>query len=116
MPSTYVPAYPADHYLNRELSWLGFNARVLEEAADPTNPWLERLKFLSIFSTNLDEFFEVRVAGLQQQLYAGIEPQDMAADGLDPAQQLAAIDVRVRDLLAQQERLLHGEIVPGLAA
>ena len=116
MPSTYVPAFPPDHYLNRELSWLGFNARVLEEAADPTNPWLERLKFLSIFSTNLDEFFEVRVAGLQQQLYAGIEPQDMAADGMDPTQLLAAIDARVRELLAQQERLLHGEIVPGLAA
>ena len=116
MPTTYVPAFPADHYLNRELSWLGFNARVLEEAADPTNPWLERLKFLAIFSSNLDEFFEVRVAGLQQQLYAGIEAQDYAADGTDPAQQLTAIDTRVRDLLAQEERLLHGEIVPGLAA
>jgi len=116
MATHYAPAFPPDHYLNRELSWLEFNARVLEEAADPTNPWLERLKFLAIFSSNLDEFFEVRVAGLQQQLYAGIEPQDYAVDGLDPTQQLAAIDSRVRDLLAQQERLLHGEIIPGLAA
>ena len=80
----------ADHYLNRELSWLEFNARVLEEAADPTNPLLERLKFAAIFSSNLDEFFEVRVAGLQQQLYAGIEPQDYGADGLDPVRAAGA--------------------------
>ena len=116
MAHAYAPAFPADHYLNRELSWLEFNARVLEEAADPTNPWLERLKFLAIFSANLDEFFEVRVAGLQQQLYAGIEPQDYAADGMDPAQQLAAIEKRVRELLAEQERVLHDEVFPALGA
>ena len=115
MPSTYQPAFPADHYLNRELSWLEFNARVLEEAADPTNPLLERLKFASIFSGNLDEFFEVRVAGLQQQLYAGIEPQDYGADGIDPAQQLAQIATRVHALVAEQHRLLDSEIMPGLA-
>ena len=112
----HVPAFPADHYINRELSWLAFNARVLEEARDPTNPWLERLKFLSIFSSNLDEFFEVRVAGLQQQLYAGIAAQDYAADGLDPARQLAEIDRRVHDLVAEQERGLHDDVIPGLAA
>jgi polyphosphate kinase len=116
MPQAYVPAFPPDHYLNRELSWLEFNARVLEEAADASNPLLERLKFLAIFSSNLDEFFEVRVAGLQQQLYAGIEPQDYAADGMDPSQQLTAIDKRVRELLAEQDRLLHEEVVPALAA
>jgi polyphosphate kinase len=116
VPQSYVPAFPADHYLNRELSWLEFNARVLEEAADASNPLLERLKFLAIFSSNLDEFFEVRVAGLQQQLYAGIEPQDYAADGQDPGQQLGAIDKRVRELLAQQDRLLHEEVGPALAA
>src|SRR5256886_17253431 len=76
MPDRVPPAFPPDHYLNRELSWLEFDARVLEEAADATNPWLERLKFLAIFSSNLDEFFEIRVAGLQQQVYAGVEPQD----------------------------------------
>jgi len=116
MTHAYVPAFLSDHYLNRELSWLEFNARVLEEAADTTNPWLERLKFLAIFSSNLDEFFEIRVAGLQQQLYAGIAAQDYAADGMDPAQQLAAIDKRVRELLAEQERLLHEEVNPALAA
>src|SRR2546425_13218825 len=87
-----LPAFPRDHYLNRELSWLEFNARVLKEAADPSNPWLERLKFLAIFSSNLDEFFEIRVAGLQQQVYAGGEPQDHGADGRAPAEPPAAID------------------------
>jgi polyphosphate kinase len=116
MPSTAAPGFPADHYLNRELSWLEFNARVLEEARDTTNPMLERLKFAAIFSSNLDEFFEVRVAGLQQQLYAGLEPQDYAADGMDPAHQLAAIDRRSHELVAVQDRALHEEIVPGLAA
>jgi polyphosphate kinase len=96
------------------LSWLEFNARVLEEAADPTNPWLERVKFLSIVSSNLDEFFEVRVAGLQQQLYAGLEPQDFAADGLAPEDQLARIAERVHRLVGEQYRLLHQELIGGL--
>lgn len=116
MTQAYAPAFSPEHYLNRELSWLEFNARVLEEAADVSNPLLERLKFLAIFSSNLDEFFEVRVAGLQQQLYAGIEPQDYAADGMDPGQQLAAIDKRVRELVAQQDRLWHEDVMPALAS
>jgi polyphosphate kinase len=111
-----IPGFPPDHYLNRELSWLEFNTRVLEEARDPSNPWLERLKFAAIFSSNLDEFFEVRVAGLQQQLYAGLEPQDFAADGLDPAALLTAIDRRAHELVAEQYRVLREELVPGLAA
>ncbi len=116
MPDRVPPAFPPDHYLNRELSWLEFNARVLEEAADPSNPWLERLKFLAIFSSNLDEFFEIRVAGLQQQVYAGVEPQDYGADGMAPAEQLAAIDRRARELVAEQYRILNDEVLPGLAA
>jgi polyphosphate kinase len=116
MATSYQPAFAPDHYLNRELSWLEFNARVLEEAADATNPLLERFKFIAIFSSNLDEFFEVRVAGLLQQLYAGIEPQDYGADGLDPLEQLARIETRVHALVAEQHRLLDSEILPGLAA
>jgi polyphosphate kinase len=110
MPKT-LPEFPQEHYLNRELSWLEFNARVLEEAADPANPGLERLKFLSIVSSNLDEFFEVRVAGLQEQLYAGLEPQDFPADGLAPAEQLTRIDQRVHRLVGDQYHLLHGELI-----
>jgi len=115
MPDRVPPAFPPDHYLNRELSWLEFNARVLEEAAAPSNPWLEPLKFLAIFSANLDEFFEIRVAGLQQQVYAGVEPQDYGADGLAPAEQLAAIDRRARALVAEQYCILNDEVLPGLA-
>ena len=110
-----LPEFPREQYVNRELSWLEFNARVLEEARDPTHPWLERLKFLTIFSSNLDEFFEVRVAGLRQQLYAGLEPQDYGADGLDPAEQLAAIERRTHELVAEQDRVLREEVFPGLA-
>lgn len=116
MPERALPAYAPDHYLNRELSWLEFNARVLEEAADASNPWLERLKFLAIFSSNLDEFFEIRVAGLQQQVYAGVEPQDYGADGLAPADQLSAIERRVHELVAEQYRILREAVLPGLAA
>src|SRR3954471_9282042 len=102
---------PQENYLNRELSWLEFNARVLEEAADPDNPALERLKFVSIVSSNLDEFFEIRVAGLQEQLYAGLEPQDFPADGLAPAEQLTRIDQRVHQLVGDQYRLLHQDLI-----
>src|SRR3954468_23497802 len=106
--------FPQENYLNRELSWLEFNGRVLEEAADPTNPALERIKFLSIVSSNLDEFFEVRVAGLQEQIYAGLEPQDFPADGLAPTEQLDRIDLRAHRLVADQYQLLHRELIPQL--
>jgi polyphosphate kinase len=109
-----LPEFSPEHYLNRELSWLEFNGRVLEEAADSTNPSLERLKFLSIVSSNLDEFFEVRVAGLQEQLYAGLEPQDFPADGRAPAEQLSRIDQRVHQLVRDQYRLLHQVLIPEL--
>ena len=99
-------------YINRELSWLEFNSRVLHEAFDVRNPLLERLKFAAIFSTNLDEFYMVRVAGLRRQLAANVTVT--APDGLSPQDQLDAIALRVRQLLAQQQRLLHEQLLPAL--
>ncbi|HEV8697569.1 MAG TPA: polyphosphate kinase 1 [Candidatus Limnocylindrales bacterium] len=87
-------------YLNRELSWLEFNARVLHEAKDPRNPLLERVKFAAIFAGNLDEFFQVRIAGLRQQVEAGAMTR--APDGRTPAEQLAAARERVLELVAEQ--------------
>src|SRR5687768_3613465 len=107
--------YQPEHFINRELSWLEFNARVLEEAQDPSNPLLERVKFLSIFSSNLDEFFMVRVAGLREQAFGGVAPQDVAADGIDPLSQLQRISQRVRELVEQQYRSWNKEILPALA-
>src|SRR4051794_18884968 len=84
-------------YINRELSWLEFNARVLHEAFDPRNRLLERVKFLSIFCTNLDEFYMVRVAGLRRQIATQV--QHIPPDGMTPTQQLEAITKRVGELM-----------------
>lgn len=100
-------------YLNRELSWLDFNARVLEEALDERVPLLERLKFLAIFSTNLDEFFMVRVAGLRRKVHGGA-PQ-YAPDPLSPVEQLDAIQTRVRELLERRRKALRKDLLPLLA-
>jgi polyphosphate kinase len=100
-------------YLNRELSWLEFNRRVLHEALDPRTPLLERLKFLGIFSGNLDEFFQVRVAGLKQQLAAGI--MERTADGMTPEDQLRAISGTVRELCRRHGGCLMQELIPALA-
>ena len=99
--------------LNRELSWLEFNDRVLHEAADARTPLLERVKFLSIFSTNLDEFYMVRVAGVRRQVAAGLGRT--GRDGVSPAELLDRIDVRVREMLAEQHRILEEEVLPELA-
>ena len=90
-----------EYYNNRELSWLAFNERVLEEAETETNPLLERLKFLAIFSSNLDEFFMVRVAGLQDQLRAGFHKPENKS-GLTPKEQLTKIAERTQALVRRQ--------------
>ena len=89
--------------LNRELSWIEFNARVLHEARDTRNPVLERVKFLAIFASNLDEFFQVRVSGLRRQDLS--KGQHHSSDGLTPAQQLDAIRDRVRELVAEHSAI-----------
>ncbi len=103
-----------DRILNRELSWLDFNARVLALADDPNVPLLERMKFCAIFSTNLDEFFQVRVAALRDQVAARISRP--SPDGRTPAQQLLEISDRVAILEGEQERIFLEHLVPSLAA
>src|SRR5581483_6530875 len=90
------------NYFNRELSWLAFNARVLHEALDPRTPLLERVKFLSIFSSNLDEFYMVRIAGLRRQVAAGV--LHAPPDGLSPQDQLTRINAMIRDQIEERER------------
>src|SRR6187549_1099570 len=91
------------NFINRELSWLAFNQRVLEEARDPTQPLIERVKFLTIFSSNLDEFFEIRVAGIKQQIES--ETSDVGPDGLTPTDTFNAIQRTVHEMVATQYAL-----------
>jgi polyphosphate kinase len=110
-----VVGFPVDNdarYLNRELSWLDFNARVLALAEDPELPLLERAKFLAIFSDNLDEFFQVRVSGLQEQLAAGV--RSTSPDGLDQVEQLRAIRERVEELARRQAAVFTKDVAPAL--
>src|SRR3984957_18200780 len=101
-------------YTNREMSWLEFNQWVLEEPQDPANPLLERVKFLCIVSSNLDEFFEIRVAGLRQQRESKVS--QAGPDGMSPNEQLVAISHRVRKMVDDQYRLWNETLVPGLEA
>jgi polyphosphate kinase len=100
----------AKNFINRELSWLEFNRRVLEEAQDPTQPLLERVKFLGIVSSNLDEFFEIRVAGIKQQIAS--ETSDVGPDGMSPTEIFEAIQRVVHEIVAQQYSLWNNEIEP----
>jgi len=101
------------NFINRELSWLEFNRRVLEEAQDPTQPLIERVKFLTIFSSNLDEFFEIRVAGIKQQIAS--ETSEVGPDGMSATQAFESIERLVRELVASEYALWNTELVPALA-
>jgi polyphosphate kinase len=111
--SSHAGEASRERLFNRELSWLDLNKRVLELAADPSEPLLERVKFCGIFSSNLDEFFMVRVAGLLDQLVSGLSVK--SHDGRTPQQALAEIRTRVLELTAEQSRLWRDELCPALA-
>jgi len=111
-PPLAVPL-PDGRYLNRELSWLDFNARVLTLAEDPTTPLLERAKFLAIFSSNLDEFYMVRVAGLMRRLQTGLPVE--GPDGLTPREQLELIAERTAELMTRHSACFTAEVDPALA-
>lgn len=116
-PSAVIPVVPVSDrhlFINRELSWLAFNERVLDEARNGSLPLHERLKFLSIVSGNLDEFFMVRVAGLKQQIQSGVA--ELPADGTLPVEQLAAISERAHRMVDEQYRLWQRELAPLLAS
>lgn len=123
--SAQIPTAPPDakcepirfsdrrNFINRELSWLEFNRRVLEEAQDPTQPLIERVKFLTIFSSNLDEFFEIRVAGIKQQIES--EMSEIGPDGLSPTETFENIQRVARELVAIQYGLWNNDLLPELA-
>ena len=102
-----------ENFINRELSWLEFNHRVLEEALDPNQPLLERVRFLSIFGTNLDEFFEIRISGLKQQIEN--KTGFVGADHLPAAEIIAAASKRARELIALQYKCWNDDLLPALA-
>ena len=101
------------HFLNRELSWLEFNQRVLDEAFDKKNPLLERVKFFCITSSNLDEFFEVRVAGIKQQMESGVVEDSV--DGMTATENFRAIHKRTHRMVAELYRCWREQLRPSLA-
>src|ERR1700687_4704631 len=112
-PDAVENALPEDRYLNRELSWLDFNARVLALAADTSLPLLERAKFLAIFASNLDEFYMVRVAGLKRRDEMGLSVR--SADGLSPREQLRWIGERTQQIARRHAQVFLDSVRPALA-
>ena len=112
-PAAITDELPEDRYLNRELSWLDFNARVLALAADNSLPLLERAKFLAIFASNLDEFYMVRVAGLKRRDEMGLSVR--SADGLTPREQLARIGEQTQRIATRHARVFLDSVRPALA-
>ncbi len=113
-PITDKHAYPAEHFINRELSLLQFQRRVLAQAEDKRVPLLERLRFLCIVSSNLDEFFEIRVSGIKEQIRLG--NRNVNSDGIAPTELLARVSEEVHSIIAEQYALLNDEILPALEA
>src|SRR5919204_4049733 len=109
----FAPDLPPDRFGNRELSWLAFNARVLALGEDRRQPLLERMKFLAIFASNLDEFYMVRIAGLKRRAQMGL--QVTSADGLSPRETLAKLAERIRELADRHARCFLEDIQPALA-
>ncbi|MFD9666942.1 RNA degradosome polyphosphate kinase, partial [Rhodococcus sp. NPDC059968] len=114
MARVLADGLPEDRYLNRELTWLDFNSRVLALAEDTSLPLLERAKFLAIFASNLDEFFMVRVAGLKRRDETGLSVR--SADGLTPREQLALIATRTQEISDKHARVFLDSVRPALAA
>src|SRR5919202_311283 len=113
VPGENAPAarqLPADRFLNRELSWLDFNARVLELAEDDSLPLLERVKFLAIFASNLDEFYMVRIAGLKRRQSTGLTVR--SPDGLTIREQLARIAHRTQELVHRHADVFNKDVQP----
>src|SRR5262245_38457776 len=104
--------FTAEHFINRELSWLEFNQRVLDQALDPANPLLERLKFFCIVSSNLDEFFEVRVAGIKQQIES--DAVGRSTDGLTATETFKAVARRVHRMVEDQFACWREQLKPEL--
>src|SRR5438067_1031081 len=113
VPTSHERSGDPKNFINRELSWLEFNRRVLEEAQDRSQPLIERVKFLTIFSANLDEFFEIRVAGIKQQIES--ETSGVGPDGLSPTETFDCIQRVVRELVSAEYALWNEDLLPLLA-
>ena len=110
--SSNLKIFGSDYYLNYELSWLNFNGRVLAEAQSKSNKVLERIKFLAIVCSNLDEFFQKRVGGLKRQLLAGVK--ELSADGMTPADQLKVVRREVHNMIEAYRSCFFDDLLPKL--